>query len=120
MTDSSLLSLLRQLQQELHQEVARAVYAALAQYPGQPATPVSMAESPVLLNVREAAAFLQVSVATVHAWKRQGLIVYRKIGNRTLFERTALLAAAAPQRPTCDGRRATPRRKAGRSSALKF
>lgn len=112
MSDSPLLPLLRQLQQVFREEVARAVHEALAQYHAAvPPDPVA-AQPPRLLTVREAAAFLQVSVATVHAWKRQGLVAYRKIGNRTLFERAALLAAAQPQTPVFDGRRSTPRRKA--------
>ena len=108
MPDSPLIAALLQLQQAFHQEVTCAVRQALAQH--QP--PASAAPpAPVLLNVREAAAFLQVSVATVHAWKRKGLIQYRKVGNRTLFEQAALLAAAQPQPMVFDGRRSSPRRK---------
>jgi excisionase family DNA binding protein len=108
MSDSPLIAALLQLQQVFRQEVARAVHQALAEH--QPA-PASAPPAPVLLNVREAAAFLQVSVATVHAWKRKGLIEYRKVGNRTLFEQAALLAAAQPQPTAFDGRRLSPRRK---------
>ncbi|MCC2545489.1 helix-turn-helix domain-containing protein [Hymenobacter sp. BT175] len=105
--------LVQLLRQALHEEIAMAVRQALGQGLA-PTTPARASdETPALLSVREAAAFLQVSVATVHAWKRRGLITYRKIGARTLFERSALLAAAAPQAPVFDGRRSAPRRKGG-------
>ncbi|GAA3969756.1 helix-turn-helix domain-containing protein [Hymenobacter antarcticus] len=111
--DSAFAQLLLLCRQALHEEISLAVRQALAQHHAggrAGGEPTVVPEASALLSVREAAAFLQVSVATVHAWKRQGLIAYRKIGARTLFERTALLAAAAPQ-PAFDGRRTSPRRR---------
>jgi|GEM_PF-5106133 len=112
MSDSALPALLALLRQALHEEITQAVHKALGQVPSPvlPANPVPE-PLPALLTVREAAAFLQVSVATIHVWKRRGWIHYRKIGARTLFERQALLAAAQPQTPVFDGRRSTPRRR---------
>jgi excisionase family DNA binding protein len=115
MPNPALPDLLSLLRQALHEEINQAVRQALGQaLAGLPAlTTPSAVEEPVLLSVREAAAFLQVSVATVHEWKRRGKLPYRKLSSRTYFERTALLAAAAPQALVLDGRRSRPRRPSG-------
>jgi DNA-directed RNA polymerase specialized sigma24 family protein len=108
-TNSPIYALLLELQREFRKEVAQAVHQALAQHPSL-VPPVALpAEVPTLLNVREAAALLHVSVATIHAWKRRGLLAYRKVSTRTYFERAAVLEAAQPQ-PAFDGRRSSRRR----------
>lgn len=110
MTDSPIYALLLELQHEFRKEIAQAVHQALAQHPGAQPPVVRPAEPPTLLTVREAAALLHVSVATIHVWKKRGWLPYRKLGNRTLLERAVVLDAAKPQLGF-DGRRSTPRRK---------
>ncbi|OGX85088.1 hypothetical protein BEN47_15330 [Hymenobacter lapidarius] len=98
------------LREELRQ-VLREERAAQATTP----TTASRPERPAvqaLLSVKEAAAFLDVCVASIHAWKRRGLLPYRKLGSRTLFSPEDL-QAALQQPPRLDGRRTTPRRGRG-------
>ena len=110
MPDSPIYALLLELQREFRKEIAQAVHQALAQQPGAQPPVARAAEMPTLLTVREAAALLHVSVATIHQWKRRGILPFRKLGNRTLLEHAAVLDAAKPQ-PAFDGRRSSPRRK---------
>lgn len=56
----------------------------------------SAATAPVadeLLTVQQAAALLDVCVATVHEWKRRGLLAYSKIGGRAYLKRVDVLNA---------------------------
>ena len=46
-----------------------------------------------LLTVREAATLLNVTVQTVHDWKKRGMLKYHKLGSRTYFKRADVLAA---------------------------
>jgi excisionase family DNA binding protein len=46
-----------------------------------------------LLTVADAADLLGVCVATVHEWKRRGVLVYHKIGGRAYLKRSDVLAA---------------------------
>ncbi|MDB5267015.1 MAG: hypothetical protein JWP58_55 [Hymenobacter sp.] len=110
MTDSPIYALLLELQREFRKEITQAIHQALAQHPGVQHPIARAAEVPTLLTVREAAALLHVSVATIHQWKSKGLLAYRKVSTRTYFERAAVLEAAKPQ-PAFDGRRSTPRRR---------
>ncbi|MBG8554948.1 helix-turn-helix domain-containing protein [Hymenobacter guriensis] len=51
------------------------------------------AASPELLTVRDAATLLDVCPATIHDWKRRGILPYHKIGGRTYLKRADLLNA---------------------------
>jgi len=53
-----------------------------------------------LLTVQQAAELLDVCVATVHEWKRRGVLVYRKIGGRAYLNRADVLAAGTQQQRT--------------------
>lgn len=60
-----------------------------------PLPAVYQAEHPPLkkpLTIKETAAFFQVSVQTVHNWRKSGYIQARKVGNRTYFLLDELLA----------------------------
>lgn len=46
-----------------------------------------------LLTVREAAQVLDVTVQTVHDWKRRGMLKYHKLGSRTYIKKADVLAA---------------------------
>ncbi|WP_345056448.1 helix-turn-helix domain-containing protein [Hymenobacter glaciei] len=46
-----------------------------------------------LLTIREAAALLDVTVQTVHEWKRRGLLKYNKIASRSYIKRADVLSA---------------------------
>jgi DNA-binding transcriptional regulator YhcF (GntR family) len=48
-----------------------------------------------LLTIKQAAALLDVCVATVHEHKRRGLLVYQKLGGRTYIKRSDVLAAGS-------------------------
>lgn len=99
------------LREELRHILQEELAARLNADPANPmASPL-----PALLSVKEAAAFLGVCVASIHAWKRKNIVPYRKIGSRTLFAPEDLLAAVQ-QPPRLDGRRTTPRR--GRPAPL--
>lgn len=95
----------------LREELRQIVREELAARPGAPAAVGASLSG--LLTVQEAAAFLGVCKASIHAWKRQGLLAYRKLGNRTVFTPEELLAAVQ-QPPSFDGRRTTPRRRGPR------
>lgn len=91
-----------ELRQLLREELAGSAADRTAASASHPA-------GPALLSVKEAAAFLGVCVASIHAWKRRGLLPYKKLAQRTFFTPEDLLAAVqAP--PRLEGRRTTPRR----------
>ena len=60
-----------------------------------PAAPVGTTTSHAdeLLSIREAAEMLGVTVQTIHAWKRLGLLKYHKLGSRTYIKKTDVSAA---------------------------
>lgn len=93
------------LREIVREELRRVLREELAARPN--AAP--SAAPPALLNVKEAAAFLGVCVASIHTWKHRNIVLYRKIGSRTFFAPADLLAAVQ-QPPRLDGRRTTPRR----------
>jgi len=53
-----------------------------------------------LLTVQQAAQLLDVSVATVHEWKRRGVLTYRKVGGRVYLGRADVLAAGTREQRT--------------------
>jgi len=53
-----------------------------------------------LLTVQQAAELLDVCVATVHEWKRRGVLAFRKIGGRAYLNRADVLAAGTQQQRT--------------------
>ena len=78
-----------------------------------PAAPAPEREE--LLNVRETAREANVCVQTVHEWKRKGILPWHKLGGRTLFKRSEVLAALKQQtRP--DGRRKNARKGNGKEA----
>jgi excisionase family DNA binding protein len=67
----------------------------------QPA--VGSAQQPAadeLLTVQQAAELLDVCVATVHEWKRRGVLAFRKIGGRVYLHRADVLSAGTQQQRT--------------------
>lgn len=46
-----------------------------------------------LLSIREAASLLGVTVQTIHFWKKNGALVYYKLGNRSYLKRADVMAA---------------------------
>jgi excisionase family DNA binding protein len=67
-----------------------------------PAAPASQPTAPAdeLLTIREAAALLDITVQTVHDWKRRGLLDFHKLGSRSYLKRGEVLAALTAQRRT--------------------
>lgn len=58
-----------------------------------------------LLTLREAAQMLDVTVQTVHDWKRRGLLKYHKLGSRSYIKKADVLAAlSGHQRSTKTGK----------------
>jgi excisionase family DNA binding protein len=66
-----------------------------------------LAEEP--LTIRAAAELLGVSVATLHEWKRRGILPYFKLGGRAYLKRSDVLAAG-----TCEQRTVKPARTKGK------
>lgn len=66
----------------------------------QPTTPTLNPAADELLTVPQAAALLDVCVATVHEWKRRGLLAYTKIGGRAYLKRADVLNAGTTQQRT--------------------
>jgi excisionase family DNA binding protein len=65
----------------------------------QTTAPASAAEEE-LLTVRQAATLLDVCVATIHEWKRRGLLAYQKVGGRTYFRRSDILTVGTQHQRT--------------------
>ena len=61
-----------------------------------------------LLSVREVAALLGVTVQTIHEHKRLGRLRYHKLGSRTYFKRTDVVAALQGIQRTAKQGKATP------------
>ena len=58
-----------------------------------------------LLSIREAAKMLDVTVQTVHDWKRRGLLRYHKLGSRSYIKKADVLSAlSGHQRSTKTGK----------------
>jgi excisionase family DNA binding protein len=53
-----------------------------------------------LLTIKQAAELLDVCVATVHEYKRRGLLVYQKLGARVYIKRSDVLAAGTQHQRT--------------------
>lgn len=66
----------------------------------QPAAPTAGPASDELLTVPQAAALLDVCVATIHEHKRRGLLPYVKIGGRAYLKRADVLAAGTHEQRT--------------------
>jgi excisionase family DNA binding protein len=66
----------------------------------QPSTTGNTAPTDDLLTVRQAAELLDVCMATVHEWKRRGVLPFRKIGGRAYLNRADVLAAGTQQQRT--------------------
>jgi len=66
----------------------------------QPIAPASTASSDDLLTVKQAAELLDVSVATIHEWKRRAVLPFRKIGGRAYLSKVDVLAAGTQQQRT--------------------
>lgn len=49
-----------------------------------------------LLSVEEAAALLGVTPATIHSWKKKGIIRFKRIGRRVYLYKKELLASNNP------------------------
>ena len=72
-----------------------------------PAAPTGATTLPVdeLLSIREAAKMLDVTVQTVHDWKRRGLLRYHKLGSRSYIKKADVLSAlSGHQRSTKTGK----------------
>lgn len=59
----------------------------------QAAAPPAQAAEEELLTVRQAATLLDVCVATVHQWKRVGLLGYTRLGGRVYLKKAEVLNA---------------------------
>ncbi|TDN38260.1 DNA-binding protein [Hymenobacter sp. UV11] len=59
----------------------------------QAASPAAAAAEEELLTVRQAATLLDVCVATIHEWKRRGLLGYTRIGGRVYLKKAEVLGA---------------------------
>jgi excisionase family DNA binding protein len=57
---------------------------------GSPPTPAVEEE---LLTVRQAATLLNVCIATIHEWKRRGLLAYTRLGGRVYLRKVEVLSA---------------------------
>jgi excisionase family DNA binding protein len=50
------------------------------------------------INEKEAAKFLQVSKATMHLWRKSGVIPFYRIGSRIRYKKSELLKASETKR----------------------
>lgn len=76
---------------QLLEDVRAVVRHELNQHAPLAAPPTPQAEE--LLTVQEAARLLDVTMQTVHDWKRRGLLKYHKLGSRTYIKRADVVAA---------------------------
>jgi excisionase family DNA binding protein len=84
---------------QLLEDVRAVVRHEIQNAPAAPTTGASPAADE-LLTIREAAALLDVTVQTVHEWKRRGLLNFHKLGSRSYLKRGEVLAALTAQRRT--------------------
>jgi excisionase family DNA binding protein len=78
-------------------------FRALIRHEMQSAPTTTAAQQPAsdeLLTIKDAAAMLGVSVATVHEHKRRGLLIYQKLGGRAYIKRSDVLAAGTQHQRT--------------------
>lgn len=59
----------------------------------QASAPAATAVQEERLTVRQAATLLDVCVATVHEWKRRGLLAYTRLGGRVYLKKADVLGA---------------------------
>jgi excisionase family DNA binding protein len=59
----------------------------------QALAPSAPAAEEELLTVRQAATLLDVCVATIHEWKRRGLLPYTRLGGRVYLKKADVLSA---------------------------
>jgi excisionase family DNA binding protein len=59
----------------------------------QAAAPLVPATEEELLTIRQAATLLDVCVATIHQWKRMGLLAHTRLGGRVYLKKTEVLNA---------------------------
>jgi excisionase family DNA binding protein len=59
----------------------------------QALAPLAAPAEEELLTVRQAATLLDVCVATVHEWKRRGLLGYTRLGGRVYLKKAEVLGA---------------------------
>lgn len=59
----------------------------------QATAPPAPAAEEELLTVRQAATLLDVCVATIHEWKRRGILESRKLGGRVYLSKVQVLSA---------------------------
>jgi excisionase family DNA binding protein len=59
----------------------------------QAVAPPAPAAEEELLTVRQAATLLDVCVATIHEWKRRGLLGYTRLGGRVYLKKAEVLSA---------------------------
>ena len=57
-------------------------------------------EQDQLLTVSQAAELLDVCQATIHDWKKRGVVPYLKMGGRTYLKKSELMAALQGQQRT--------------------
>ncbi|WP_324675099.1 helix-turn-helix domain-containing protein [Hymenobacter sp. GOD-10R] len=69
------------------------------------AMPTNAVETEELLTVKQAAALLNVTVHSIHEWKRIGKLPYSKMGSRTYFKRSELLSSLQSQQRSLKGGR---------------
>lgn len=92
-----------------YQQLLDDVRALIRHEMAQAQPTASAAQQPTadeLLTVQQAAELLDVCVATVHEWKRRGVLVYRKIGGRVYFNRADVLSAGTQEQRTVKSSRA--------------
>ncbi|QIX62286.1 helix-turn-helix domain-containing protein [Hymenobacter sp. BT18] len=87
-------------------EQFRAIVRFELQQAGIGPAPAAPAEADELLTVEQAAALFDVGVHTIHDWKRQGKLPFKKMGSRTYFRRGEVLASMQTQQRSQRGGRA--------------
>ena len=83
----------------------RALLRAEREQAAHPAAPPS---APVeeTITIREAAKRLNVCQQTIHTWKKNGLLVYYKLGSRTYLKWSEVTAAMRGERRTVKTKKA--------------
>jgi excisionase family DNA binding protein len=69
-----------------------------------PAPPPETTSAEELLTIRQAATYMGVCVATIHDWKKRGLLTYHKMGGRSYLKKAEMLAALTSQQRTKKGK----------------
>jgi excisionase family DNA binding protein len=68
-----------------------------------------------LLTIRQAATYMGVCVATIHDWKKRGLLTYHKMGGRSYLKKAEMLAALTSQQRTVKAGKGKAAQKGGTS-----